>query len=98
LAIARWNPDSRAGAIAVRPRGAHDVKCVERISNVVQDWASYQNLSGETDSAETVTVSGPYDWRADLHEAAEQARRDVGQKPAKKTERAAPAAPSVFYA
>ena len=96
----RWDPKTRAGAIAIRAKGRHDLKAVESISEHVMDWARYQDLVGEHDSVETSPVRGSYDWRAYLQEEIEAARRrDEQAKPReKKAERAAPAPPpSVFY-
>ena len=93
----RWDPKSRAGAVAVREVG---MKGVAALSDHVDDWARYQNLAGEHDSVETSPISGNYDWRSYIQEEAQLARRrEEKEKPReKKTERAQPApAPTVFY-
>lgn len=96
----RWDPKTRAGAIAIRANGRYDLKAVESISEHVMDWARYQEIVGEHDSVETSPVRGSYDWRGYLQEETQAARRrDEQTKPReKKAERAAPPpAPSVFY-
>lgn len=94
----RWDPSSRAGAIAVKPRGRHDMRAMGDVTDAVMDWASYEDLGANVDNAETSTIRGTYDWRAYLKEEAELARkRDA--KPAKKPEAPAPApAPNQLYA
>lgn len=100
LGFTRWNPESRAGAVAFKPRRGVDLKAVEKIASVVNDWAEYQRLSGEADTVETSPVQGTYDWRAYIQEearaASQRQRRDA--KPAKKEAPAPAPAPSVFYA
>lgn len=97
----RWDPKTRAGAIAVRSSRRHDLRAVESLSEHVMDWARYQDLDGEHDSVETSPIRGSYDWRAYIREETQAARRrDEQTKPRdKKVERPAPAAaPAVFYA
>lgn len=101
MAYTRWDPKTRAGAIAIRAEKRCDVRAVESISDHVQDWAKYQDLDGEHDSVETSPIRGSYDWRSYLQEETQMARRREQQaKPReKKVDRAPPApAPSVFYA
>jgi len=95
----RWNPESRAGAIAISPRRGVDVKATERIAQTINGWAQYQNLEGESDSVETSPVQGTYDWRAYLHEETRAAsERERASRPAKKEAPKSAPAPSVFYA
>lgn len=98
LGYTRWDPKSRAGAVAVRKPG---MKAVAAVSDHVAGWARYQNLVGEADSVETSPITGNYDWRSYIQEEAQLARRrEEKEKPReKKTERAPqnPPAPSVFY-
>jgi hypothetical protein len=100
LGITRWNPDSRAGAVAIRPRRPHDLQALVDVTDTLRDWAEYQNLAGEQDNAETSPIQGPYDWRSYLHEEARAAKqRAQRDRPVKKASPAASApAPSVFYA
>jgi hypothetical protein len=99
LGITRWNPDSRAGAVAITPRRRHDAKAIEAVADALKDWAEYQNLAGETDLVETSPIRGTYDWRAYLHEEARAANeRAARERPAKKAAPPSAPAPSVFYA
>lgn len=78
-----------------------DTKTMKDVSELVMDWAEYQNLNGECDNVETSPISGTYDWRSYLHEEAAYARRrEAKKKPAveKQPAVAPPPAPSVFYA
>lgn len=96
LTYTRWDPSSRAGAVAVRSTG---LKNLRTLTDSVSAWASYQNLAGDMDTVETSAVQGIYDWRAYIREETQIARRREEKKPASKPERAAPApAPTVFYA
>lgn len=99
----RWDPASRAGAVAVRPRSSTDVEAIHALAENAQEWAKYQDLTGEKDGVDPspTTFKGTYDWRSYIAEEAEIARRrDERAKPAaKKADRPSPpAAPSVFYA
>lgn len=101
--VTRWDPSSRAGAVGVKPRGRNDVEAIQAIAESAQEWAKYQNLTGEKDSVDPspTTFKGQYTWRAYIAEEAEIARRrdDRAKPAAKKVEPAKPApAPSVFYA
>jgi len=100
LGITRWNPESRAGAVAITPRRPHDAKAIGAVADALRDWAEYQNLAGESDVVESSPIRGTYDWRSYLHEEAAAARqRAERERPAKKPAPAQPtAAPSVFYA
>ena len=100
MGYTRWDPKTRAGAIAVRATSKLDVQASESISEHVMQWAKYQNLVGEHDNVETSPIRGSYDWRSYIREEAQLAKRREETKPRdKKVERAAPApAPSVFYA
>lgn len=104
LGITRWEPESRAGAVAVRRKNAMDVSAIRAVAETVRDWAQYQDLDGEVDNVETSPITGTYDWRAYLQEEAAIARRRERARAAqkardKKPERPAPApAPAVFYA
>lgn len=92
VGVMRWNPESRAGAVAVRQKGKTDVQAVKAVSAAVMDWARYQNLDGEADNVETSSVQGTYDWRSYLHEETGFARRREAR--ARKNERPAPPAPA----
>lgn len=100
LAYTRWDPRSRAGAVAVRKKSQHDLHAVEAFSESVGEWAQYQNLAGECDTVERCPVSGTYDWRSYIQEETQLARRREEQKPReKKLDRVEPApAPSGYYA
>lgn len=101
LAVMRWDPRSRAGAVAVSKKGSIDVKAVEALSKNVAEWAKYQSLAGEGDNAEAAPVQGTYDWRAYIQEEVQAARRrdESERKPRKAASPATPtSAPSVFYA
>lgn len=101
MGFTRWDPRSRAGAIAVKNGRKLDTQSMMDVSELVSDWAEYQNLNGECDNVETSPISGTYDWRAYVREEAAYARRrEAKKKPAmEKQPVAAPApAPSVFYA
>lgn len=98
VSYTRWDPKTRAGAVAVRATG---MKAVGELSSHVTDWARYQNLSGEHDVVETSPITGPYDWRSYIQEEAQLARRrEEKEKPReKKAERSEPNAPPAgFYA
>ena len=101
--VTRWDPASRAGAVAVRARSPTDVEAIQALAENTQEWAKYLDLTGEKDGVETspTTFKGTYDWRSYIAEEAEIARRrDERAKPAaKKADRPTPpAAPTVFYA
>lgn len=100
LGITRWNPESRAGAIAITPRRRYDAKAIGAVADALQDWAEYQNLAGESDNVESSPIQGTYDWRAYIQEEARAAKQRADrERPAKKAPAAEPApAPSVFYA
>lgn len=100
LGITRWNPESRAGAVAITPRRQHDAKAIGQVADALQSWAEYQNLAGETDNVETSPIQGNYDWRAYLQEEAHAAKQRADrERPAKKAAAQPQApAPSVFYA
>lgn len=101
MGISRWNPESRAGAVAIKPARSFDTKALSKISDALKDWSRYQSLAGEADNVETSPIQGTYDWRAYLQEEARAAkeRQAARERPAKKAAPAAPApAPSVFYA
>lgn len=100
LGITRWNPESRAGAVAINPRRQHDAKAIGQVADALRDWAEYQNLAGESDNAETSPIQGNYDWRAYLHEEAHAAKQRADrERPVKKAPPQTPSpAPSVFYA
>jgi hypothetical protein len=89
----RWDPKTRAGAVAVRVSGT--AKSAEAVSKTVTDWARYQNLTGELDNVETSPVTGTYDWRGYLQEETEAAKRRA--PPAKKAEKPAAPAPTDYY-
>lgn len=94
--VTRWDPSSRAGAVAFRSKSKYDVKDVHE---AVNDWASYQNLAGDADNAEQSPVAGPYDWKAYLLEESKLAQKRSEKSRAPKPERPQPGpAPSVFYA
>lgn len=98
MGYTRWDPKSRAGAVAVHKPG---MKGVAALSEHASGWARYQNLAGEHDSVETSPIVGTYDWRSYIQEEAQLARRrEEKEKPRDKkaAERVEPApAPSVFY-
>ena len=99
----RWNPESRAGAMAVKSKGKIDLDAVKTVSSAVMNWAQYQNLAGEHDTVETSTVRGNYDWRSYIQEETSIARRrEARANRDKKPERPAPVppapAPSNLYA
>lgn len=100
LAYTRWDPRSRAGAVAVQKTTAHDLRAVEEYSETVTAWAKYQNLTGECDTVETSPVIGPYDWRSYIQEEVKLAqRRDDASRPTKKSESPTPpSAPAGYYA
>lgn len=100
LGYTRWDPRSRAGAVAVRRESEHDLRALEELSENVSDWAKYQDLSGDHDTVETCPVAGPYDWRSYIQEETKLAqRREAGSKPARKAEPAnGRSAPSGYYA
>lgn len=77
----------------------HDVRAVEAISENVDDWARYQNLSGECDTVETSPVSGTYDWRSYLQEETQlaQRREERARSREKKPERPEPTKPPAGY-
>lgn len=100
----RWDPRSRAGAVAVRRARPHDMMAVSNVADVVMDWASYVNVAGTLDNVETSAIQGTYDWRSYLQEEAEVARqreaararqRDRDKKPARAP---TPPAPAQLYA
>jgi len=93
--VTRWDPSSRAGAVAFRAKSKYDVQDVHE---AVNDWASYQNLGGDADNVEASPVAGNYDWRGYLLEEAKLAEKRATKRGAK-AERAPPEpAPTVFYA
>jgi hypothetical protein len=97
--VVRWDPNSRAGAIAVHPARALDLEAMKSLADSVRDWASYQKLAGEPDNVETSSITGTYDWRAYLQEEAELAREreeSVVRKPKKAPLPPAPA-PTHWY-
>ena len=100
--IVRWDPKSRAGAVAIRRERSFDVQSVSDTTDLVMDWASYQNLAANVDNVETSKFRGKYDWRSYLREEADIAReREAARAKSrpKPQERAAPApAPSSLYA
>lgn len=100
VSYTRWDPKSRAGAVAVRSRAGIDVRAVEAFSDNVTDWARYQDLAGDTDNVESCSIAGHYDWRSYIREEAQFARRREEQaKPQKKADPVeAPKAPSDLYA
>lgn len=101
LGVTRWDPASRAGAVAVRPRRAHDVQTLRDIADTVNDWADYQKLAGEADNVETSPITGTYDWRSYLQEETDIARRRDAERARreKKVERAPlPPVPVHYYA
>lgn len=98
--ITRWDPKSRAGAISVKG-GRLDTRTMQNVSELVADWAEYQNLAGECDNVETSPITGNYDWRSYVREEAAIARRREAKKKPVMEKQAAPPpapAPSVFYA
>jgi hypothetical protein len=91
----RWNPESRAGAMSVKPKGRLDLNAVKAMSSAVMNWAQYQNLAGELDNVETSPVRGTYDWRSYIQEETSLARRrEARANRDKKPERPAPVAPA----
>lgn len=101
MGYTRWDPRSRAGAVALRKESTHDLRAVEELSETVADWAAYQNLAGEHDTVEPSPVAGPYDWRSYIREEIKLAqRREQDSKPVpKKADASAVSkAPAVFYA
>jgi len=93
--VTRWDPSSRAGAVAFRAKSRYDV---QDLHEAVNDWASYQNLAGDADNVEPSAVAGNYDWKAYLLEESQLAQKRSGKR-APKPERPQPEpAPSVFYA
>jgi len=101
--VTRWDPRTRAGAIAVRTSTrAHDTEALKAVAENVREWASYQKLAGDVDNVETSPITGTYDWRAYIQEEAKLAQqreeRATERKPAKKPAPQPSAAPSVFYA
>lgn len=95
----RWDPESRAGAVAVRSKRSHDVDAVKAVSDSVMSWAQYQNLAGELDNVESSPITGTYDWKAYIQEETELARKREGdRRPRKASAGQAPTLPpSVFY-
>lgn len=97
----RWDPRTRAGAIAVRAKSAHDTEAMKALADNVREWASYQKLAGEIENVETSPITGTYDWKAYLHEEAQAAqareteRKPVPKKPAKPAR--AEVAPAHWY-
>ncbi|MEA3199984.1 MAG: hypothetical protein QOE90_1412 [Thermoplasmata archaeon] len=99
LGVTRWNPESRAGAVAVKSSRSFDAKAIEQVSDAVRDWAEYQNLAGDADTVESSPIQGNYDWRAYIQEEARAAKeRAARARPAKKEAVPPAPAPSVFYA
>lgn len=101
LGVVRWDPKSRAGAVAVRQNVGLDIKAMQSATRAVGDWARYQNLAGEVDNVETSPVTGTYDWKSYIHEETHIARRRAEESkpaPKKAPALAPPPAPSVFYA
>lgn len=95
MGFTRWDPKSRAGAVAVRKGG---MKGVGAVCGHVANWARYQNLGGEHDNVETSPITGTYDWRAYIQEEAQYARRrGEKEKPRKAEPVEATPPPSVFY-
>lgn len=93
--VTRWDPSSRAGAVAFRPKNKYDVQDVH---DAVNEWASYQNLAGDADFVETSPVTGNYDWKGYLLEESKLAQKR-SEKRGPKTERApTPPAPHGYYA
>jgi hypothetical protein len=93
--ITRWDPSSRAGAVAFQSKSRYDVRDVHQ---AVADWASYQNLGGDLDSVEPSSVAGPYDWKAYLLEESTLAQKRSGKRAPKAERPARGPAPSAFYA
>jgi hypothetical protein len=99
--VTRWDPSSRAGAVAIKTTNRYDPQAVHE---AVMDWADYQNLTGELDNVETSPVTGNYDWRGYLLEESKIAQEREERRTAKAAkkraaERAPPGpAPHVFYA
>ena len=99
MGITRWNPQVRAGAIAIRSRQGLDAKALHHATQTVGEWARYQNLSGDLDTIEPSPIQGTYDWRSYLQEESQIAQRREERKPReKKTPEIRAPAPSVFYA
>lgn len=94
----RWDPSSRAGAVAIRAKSRYDV---QEIHEAIADWASYQNLGGDLDHIETSPVAGNYDWKGYLLEESKLAQERTAKRASAKPARPAPtpdAAPSTYYA
>lgn len=97
MGITRWDPRSRAGAVAVRQTKTQvDVRATRALTQAVADWATYQGLAGDMDAVETSPIQANYDWRSYLHEEAAiaQKREDRLRAREKKSERAPPPAPA----
>lgn len=100
-----WDEKTRAGAVAIRPRRAHDMNALEQLARTLKDMAQAQTVGDEFDAVETSPVTGTYDWRAFLKEETQDAKRrqEARARRAAKDRKNAPAAPpspapSVFYA
>jgi hypothetical protein len=95
--VTRWDPSSRAGAVAFRSKNRYDVQDVHE---AIADWASYQNLAGDLDHIETSPVAGNYDWKGYLLEestlAQKRSEKRAGAKPARAVQ--PESAPSTYYA
>lgn len=102
--MARWDPHSRAGAVAVVRKQGHEAQAISDTADIIMDYARYEKLDGSLDNVETSKVRGTYDWRAYLQEEAEaargrQAERARTREKEKKPQARPPApAPSHLYA
>lgn len=100
VSVTRWDPESRAGAVAVRVKKRRDYAAMRAMADTIQEWAEYTEMDGELDNVETSPITGTYDWRAYLREEADYARRReaASQAQGKKVARSPPPAPPGFYA
>lgn len=94
--VTRWDPRTRAGAVAVRSKSAIDADAMRAIAETIHDWARYQDLAGDVECAETSPIVGTYDWKAYLQEETQLAQaRDQREQRRKAARRpAAPASPT----
>lgn len=100
--MARWDPQSRAGAVAVARKEGHTAQAISDTADIITDYARYEKLEGSLDNVETSKVRGVYDWRAYLQEEAEAARGRQAERmrrsDKKPQARPPPPAPTTYYA
>lgn len=89
----RYDPRTAAGAIALRPRSAHDVDALRDRAATVHEWAVGQSLADDRTHVRVSRMGEVPSWREHLRRQTERAAKSAKAAPT----RSASPAPWYLY-